>query len=211
MQVLIVSATEMEIAQFISRKTGHEYLVTGVGIPACIYNLTSHLQNNKYDLVLQAGIAGAFNDELTLGTSVLVKRDLFAEAGAFENNAILSLHDLGLLSRNQFPYSNGWLVNDHKFLQTTSLTIVNAITVGMISDQLSPLNNLFKNKYAPQVESMEGAAFHYVCLQKGIPFLQLRSISNVVGERNKSKWKIKDALDNLDESLTKLLREIEIN
>lgn len=211
MRVLIVSATAMEIAPFISRATGHNHLVTGVGIPACIYNLTSHLFYNNYDLIIQAGIAGTFDEELALGSSVFVKQDLFAEAGAFENNSLLSLHELGLSSADGFPYSNGWLVNDHPLLQSSLFNKVNAITVAMVSDQLSPLHALYKNKYAPQVESMEGAAFHYVCLQKNIPFLQLRSVSNVVGERNKTKWKMQDAIGNLDDSLTKLLRAIEIN
>ncbi len=52
-------------------------------------------------------------------------------------------------------------------------------------------------KFGAEVESMEGAAFHYVCLQQKINFLQLRSISNRVGERDKSKWKLKRQLKTL--------------
>jgi futalosine hydrolase len=35
---------------------------------------------------------------------------------------------------------------------------------------------------------MEGAALHYTCLMEKIPFMQLRSISNYIAERDKSKW-----------------------
>lgn len=209
MQILVVSATEMEIAQYISGKPGHDYLITGVGIAACMYRLTNFLQKSRFDLVIQAGIAGTFNDTLPLESSVLVKNDLFAEAGAFENNTILSLHDLGLLDDNEFPYLNGWLVNDHKYIRSTHLKTVNAITVGMVSDNHLPLNKLFAEKYGAEIETMEGAAFHYVCLQQKIPFIQLRSISNVVGERNKSGWKLKEAIDSLNNSLVKLLTEVE--
>jgi futalosine hydrolase len=52
---------------------------------------------------------------------------------------------------------------------------------------------------------MEGAAFHYVCLQEEIPFIQLRSVSNYVGERNKSKWQIKKAVENLNKELLNLI------
>ena len=55
---------------------------------------------------------------------------------------------------------------------------------------------------------MEGAAFHYVCLQQKIPFIQLRAISNYVGERNKTKWKMKEAIINLNEKLIFLLTEL---
>ena len=52
---------------------------------------------------------------------------------------------------------------------------------------------------------MEGAAFHFVCLQQNIPFLQLRSISNKVGERNKTKWNLIEAIVNLNRELIDLV------
>ena len=52
---------------------------------------------------------------------------------------------------------------------------------------------------------MECAALHYVCLQQNVPFLQIRSVSNEVGERDKSKWKIKEAVENLNNELIKIL------
>ena len=59
--------------------------------------------------------------------------------------------------------------------------------------------------FAADIESMEGAALHYVCLLQKVPFLQLRSISNKVGVRDKTKWKIKTAIDNLTMELNALL------
>jgi futalosine hydrolase len=53
---------------------------------------------------------------------------------------------------------------------------------------------------------MEGAAFHYACLQMNTSFLQLRGISNVVGERDKNKWKMKEAIGNLNNELSKILQ-----
>jgi futalosine hydrolase len=60
----------------------------------------------------------------------------------------------------------------------------------------------------PVVESMEGAAFHYVCLMEKIPFLQLRGISNYVGERNKANWKIRESIDALNQQLIKMINQI---
>ena len=54
---------------------------------------------------------------------------------------------------------------------------------------------------------MEGAALHYVCLQEKVPFIQLRAISNYVGERDKSKWKMQEAITNLHNELLKLLNQ----
>ena len=52
---------------------------------------------------------------------------------------------------------------------------------------------------------MEGAALHYVCLSEKIPFLQLRSVSNYVGERDKSKWALREAIMNLNIELQRLI------
>jgi futalosine hydrolase len=41
-----------------------------------------------------------------------------------------------------------------------------------------------------------------------IPFLQLRGISNLVGERNKENWKIPLAIEQVNQSLIRLLTRI---
>jgi futalosine hydrolase len=67
---------------------------------------------------------------------------------------------------------------------------------------------MMKEKLSPHVESMEGAAFHYVCLHQKINFLQLRSISNYVGERDKSKWELKKSIENLNSELIKIIEKL---
>jgi futalosine hydrolase len=55
---------------------------------------------------------------------------------------------------------------------------------------------------------MEGAALHYVALMEKIPFLQLRSLSNFVGERDKNKWLMKEAIINLNLELQSLILKL---
>jgi futalosine hydrolase len=52
---------------------------------------------------------------------------------------------------------------------------------------------------------MEGAALHYVCLMENVPFVQIRSISNYIGERNKKKWDMMDSIMNLNDSLMRII------
>jgi futalosine hydrolase len=54
-----------------------------------------------------------------------------------------------------------------------------------------------KSLYSADIETMEGAAFFFVCLRRQVKFLQLRGISNVVGVRDKAQWKTAEALENL--------------
>jgi futalosine hydrolase len=84
------------------------------------------------------------------------------------------------------------------------LPAVKAITVNKVSDSLIQKRQAMIN-FAPEIESMEGAALHYVCLQENIPFIQIRSISNLIGERDKSKWNFKEAIVNLNRELIKLI------
>ena len=67
---------------------------------------------------------------------------------------------------------------------------------------------MIRKKYHPLLESMEGAAFHYVCLMKNIPFIQLRSASNYVGERDKSKWKMNEAIVNVNKVVYDLINKL---
>lgn len=44
---------------------------------------------------------------------------------------------------------------------------------------------------------MEGAAFMYACLMHKVSFAQIRAVSNVVERRNRSTWKVKEAIEAL--------------
>jgi futalosine hydrolase len=205
MKILVVAATEMEITPFMAQDAIADVLITGVGVPACLYALTKRLFQNKYDFVMQAGIAGTFKDQYSLGQTFAVKTDLFADLGIQEKEQFFTLFEKGFANENAFPNTNGRMENRSQ--NYFSLKSVNAITINTISDSLVQ-KELYKNKYNADIESMEGAALHYVCIQENIPFLQIRSISNFVGERVKTNWKMKEAVDNLNENLIRIIYEL---
>ena len=205
MNVLVVAATEFEVAPFISNNVDADILITGVGSPACIYALTKRLQQSKYDFVIQAGIAGTFKNAFSLGGTFFIKSDTFADLGIYENQAFFTLFEKGFGDPNVVPYKNGWLENHTE--NTFNLTTAKSITVNTVTDNFSQ-TSLFTKKYDPDLESMEGAAFHYVCIQENVPFLQLRSVSNFVGERIKTNWKIKESIQSLNLHLQKIVDEL---
>jgi futalosine hydrolase len=45
---------------------------------------------------------------------------------------------------------------------------------------------------------------------ENVPFIQLRSISNYIGERNKKKWDMMDSINNLNKELIKLVEKSDI-
>ena len=54
------------------------------------------------------------------------------------------------------------------------------------------------------VETMEGAAFFEACLAAGVPFAEIRAVSNLVGETDHGRWDIPLALQNLKNALSVL-------
>lgn len=205
MQILLVSSTSFEIQpQFAA---GIDILISGVGVPSTLYHLQKRLHQLDYDLVIQAGIAGTFEKGPELEETVLVERDCFGDLGTEQNEEFCNLFDAGLADKNEFPFSDGWLINKNEMLDQLPYRKVRSITVNKVSDDLL-MKRQCVHCYAPGIESMEGAALHYVCLQEDVPFLQIRTVSNHVGERNKKKWKLEPAIANLNQELTKVIEYI---
>lgn len=209
MKILVIAATDIELKPFLKAKHSCDILITGVGIAATVYQLQKKISQKKYDFIIQAGIAGTFDKTLDLGKTVIVKKDCFGDLGMEENGKFSTLFDNGFLKINASPYSNGWLVNSNKKLKQFSLPIVSAVTVQKVSDSKKQTKQLIET-FQPTIESMEGAAFHYVCIQEKISFLQIRGISNHVGIRDKSTWKMKQAIENLNEELARVVLSLAV-
>lgn len=214
MNCLVVAATATEIADFIDhyRKNqthfDHEIdvLITGIGLTAATYSITKHLSLKRPDLIIQAGIAGSFDKNIPLGSVVAIKQEAIADESVMESKKLITLFDLKLKKSNHLPFKNDWLINpDKRFFK--KYKPVTGISVNHISTDKKMIG-FYKEKFRPHVESMEGAALHYVCLSEKIPFLQLRSISNYIGERNKKNWQMKEAIHNLNNELIRLFKSI---
>lgn len=210
MRILVTAPTQFEIAPFIERFPEAECLISGVGAAISIYHLAKKLHNNHFDMIIQAGVAGSFSKEIQLAEVVKVNDDVFADLGAFEKNNFSSLFELGLAEMNQFPFQSGKLINPAVDDVAKNIKSVSAITVNTLTDDINRINH-FSDKYKASIETMEGAVLHYVCLQEKIPFIQLRAISNYVGERDKAKWKLKEAIEQLNAELIYMYSSFSLN
>ena len=213
MNCLLIAATVKEIAPFLEYYRNNnkllqvDVLITGIGLTATSYYLTKQINLKRPRLVIQAGVAGCFNKQFTLGTVVTVKQDTIADESLIELKKLKTLFDLKLAPPNQFPYKKGWLVNTNvALIKKTQLKAVKGISVNQITTSGQKIR-IYEKKFAAVVESMEGAALHYVCLMEKISFLQLRGISNYIGERNKKKWNMKDSINNLNKELIRILQD----
>ena len=206
MKLLVVASTFAEIEPFVTANKQVNHLVTGVGVPATIFKLMHYLQNNQADLIIQAGSCGSFLiQQFPIGKVVQVKSDCFADLGAIEQHEIKTIFELGFADANKLPYTAGLLINNSGDLSWNFLDVARGITINTISEQLGNAA-LYQKKFNADVESMEGAALHYVCNLMGIKYCHLRSVSNAVGNRNKADWNIPLAITNLNTSLSEVVR-----
>jgi len=226
MKILIVAATRFEIrpladkfayvqkeddslAHYQFRNDKVDILITGMGMTATAYYLGKQLPGSNYDVVLNAGICGSFSTDLTIGKVVNVTEECFCELGAENNDQFISLFDLGLMDPDEPPFRSGKLLNNSnlKSASLRKLERVRGITANTIHGHPESIRKI-RDQFHPDVESMEGAAFFYACITSGVPFHQVRCISNFVEERDKSKWDIPLALANLNQVLLDIVKEV---
>jgi len=182
-------------------------LVTGVGSVSTLWAMKQWIDTNgKPDLVINAGIAGSYREEFSIGDVVMPVSDCFADSGIEDGENFLTLAEARLTGANEFPYHDGLLYADTSYSVRLKVILkpVRAITVNTATGSETTKKRLLK-KFNPDIETMEGATFFYLCSREKIPFLALRAISNMVERRNKNNWDIALALNNLSEKLIDVL------
>ncbi len=222
MRILFVGATCFELYQFFENLVEIEgegknifhykwydleidLLIPGVGMTFTAYHLTRTLYTTRYDLVINAGIAGSFRDELSIGTVVNVASEQISDLGVEEGNSVVSLFDAGFMETNQFPFENGKLLNPNHFKEL-ELASVDGVTSNISHGNPESIAKITRD-FDADIESMEGAAIFYVCLHEKVPFLEIRAISNYVESRDTTKWDIPLAIENLTDELFRFLRK----
>jgi futalosine hydrolase len=215
--MLIVAATAAEVDPLLAAlrqrsndgrlrtytRGAHEIdvLTTGVGMVATAAWCSSVLAMHKYDVALNTGVCGSFDPAIPPGAVVHVVSEQLPELGAEADDGFLTLQDLKLLAGNDFPFQDGRLVNmdppGNPGLQR--LPRVHGITVNTVHGNDRSIAAV-RQRCNPQVESMEGAAFMYACLIHGIPFAEVRAVSNVVEKRNRAAWTLGEAIGNLSDT-----------
>jgi futalosine hydrolase len=229
MKILIVSASNTEIKEirdkltFMNKPTPTlsaykfgklriDLLITGYGSVFTAYYLTRTLHSNSYDLIINAGVAGSFDYFLEQGFVVNVIRDQFADLGFEDKNGFYTLGEKEMINEDSFPFTGEIMhsLGNFEIEEVDSLIPVKAITVNTIHGSQEKIQRL-KSKYKAEIETMDGAAFFYVCLMEKVPFLQIRSISNFVEIPRVENWYLPLALNNLTKSLMDIFVELRVD
>jgi len=193
--ILIVCAVAKELA-FLAPQPHVEVLVTGVGPVDAAANVSRALAQSSYDLVINAGIAGAFDGDAKIGDGVAVSEDAF---------------ELDLETGEPILLPDGLRAHDRV---TSDLNLVDAlvelgflarrgVTVARVTATEATAVRLAER--GAQTESMEGFAVLRAAEIAGVKAIQVRGISNRVGDRARSRWDFAAGTAGLERVLGALL------
>lgn len=181
-------------------------LVTGVGQLQCAAHLMSRLSVAKYSFVLQAGVAGSFSPRYPKRAVVVVGEELLGDCGAEAGDGFLEIGEMGLLPNDGSPFSNGVLrAVQPAQVGLLGLPSVRSVTVNRTLAHSQSISWITR-RFSPDIVNMEGAALFYVCLLKGVPCIQLRAISDMVGPRDRATWDIPGAVEALNSKVIFLIQ-----
>ena len=186
-------------------------LITGIGLPATAFMLGATLGSNRYDRLVQAGIAGAYDRSLQLGQLAEIRCEQFGDLGIEQaDGTFVPLHQTVLQSPDTFPLTDGKLYNPNA-LYGRGIPAVQGLSVNRVHGYQPSIDAVRTVFPEAQIESMEGASFFWACLQSGQQrFRQFRAISNYVETRNRANWRLEEAVHTLSAFLYPYLSDTEL-
>jgi futalosine hydrolase len=207
--LLVVTAVDAEAAAFragLGPAAPIQVAVVGVG-PAAAAAGTARLlalaeaAGTPYRAVLSAGIAGGFLNGtasggvgLALGATVLGARSIAADLGAESPNGFLSVGELG--------FGSSILAADQDLLAALRAALPAAVvgdilSVSTVTGSAATAAALVARFPAAVAETMEGYGVACAAAGAAVPFAELRAVSNPVGPRDRTAWRIAEALTAL--------------
>lgn len=203
-RILWVAATAAELDCAPSPREGWANLITGCGPAAAGARLGLALgRMPRPDLVVGIGIAGAYPQTgIGPGDVVRIATDGFVDLGCEDGDGFLDLLDLGV---PETGVQRHWDLAEPTFLD--ALPVAHGTTCSVCTGRLETADER-RRRTGAAIETMEGAAWALACQAAGAPFAQVRAISNVAGPRDRSAWRIPDALAALKRNLEASCRSI---
>lgn len=177
-----------------------DVVAVGVGPAAAAVGATSALAGAPYayDLVVSAGIGGGFDPHAPLGTVVVSDAIVAADLGADTPDGYLAVEELGF-GRSVHTPPPGLTDRIAKALYEGGQPHVVApvLTVSTVTGTATRTAELIARHPHAAAEAMEGFGVAEAATAHGVPVVEIRAVSNAVGPRDRSAWRIGQALDSL--------------
>lgn len=180
-------------------------IAAGAGPAAAAAVTSAALAKHPYRLVINAGIGGGFPSQAVVGSLVLATEIIAADLGSETAEGFRSVDELGF-GKSSVPVDRTVVHRWAEALQDQGTHVYTGpiLTVSTTTGTKSTADELQRRVPGATAESMEGFGVGTAAAHFGIPFAEIRAISNVVGPRDREAWRIPDALKALTLASSKL-------
>ncbi|WP_042412883.1 futalosine hydrolase [Streptacidiphilus anmyonensis] len=182
-----------------------DVVVGGVG-PAAAAAATATalaLAPTAYGLVVSAGIAGGFAPAAPIGSAVVAEAVVAADLGAETPEGFSDVTELGF---GRVRHACAFVDPVLRRLRDAGLPAATGpvLTVSTVTGSAERAAELLRRHPGAVAEAMEGFGVAEAAAGHGVPVLELRTVSNAVGPRDRAAWRIGEALDALAGVFTRL-------
>ena len=193
---------------------GREVLLvaTGLGAVNTAHALTCVLQAQRPVWVLQVGIGGAYPEGgLRIGDLALASEECYGDLGVrteqgWQGAELIGIPVLEQGERyfNRFSLDGEWVQRAARILPEAKVGTFVTVQECSGTDALGLERG---RRFGGVCENMEGAAVAHLCALYGVPFVEVRAMSNIVEARDRDTWDLPLALDRAQAAALRLLQE----
>jgi futalosine hydrolase len=199
-RILVVTAVGGEADAVRQGLGGNGFVIAGgVGSAAAAASTASALAAGSFAAVVSAGIGGGIG--VALGSTVVATASVAADLGADSPDGFISLDELGFGS-STVPADPGLL--DRLTAALPDARVGTVLTVSTVTGTADRADHLRRRHPDAVAEAMEGFGVATAARLAGVPFGEVRTISNPVGPRDRGAWRIGDALAGLSKAFAAL-------
>lgn len=205
--LLVVTAVPAEAEAIRAGLSDPTVTVTPVGVgPAVAGAATARLlalaeaAGRPYRAVVSAGVAGGFTGRVEVGDTVLGTASIAADLGAESPDGFIPVDELGMPPA--MLGVGGVVPTDPSLLAALRAALPAAttgpvLTVSTVTGTAASTEELRRRHPEAVAEAMEGYGVAVAAAQAGVPFAELRTISNPIGPRDRDAWRLREALTAL--------------
>ncbi len=188
----------------------------GMGKTNAAQALTALLETRGASGVIDFGVGGAYpGSGLQPGGVALATAEIYGDEGVAAPAGWLTTEEIGIpllqtegvRSFNDFPIDPALTASALRALRAAGVSATTGpfVTVSCCSGTAARGEEIAR-RFGAVCESMEGAACAHVAALYGVPFLELRGVSNLVEDRDLTRWKLRDAARAAAEGVVVLAR-----
>lgn len=181
-----------------------EVTSAGVGMAAAAAHTSAMLvaaryHGHPYQGVLSVGIGGAFAGRAAIGEVALGTRTIAADLGADSPDGFQTIEQLGF-GRSAFD-ADPWLLAVLRDALSPAVPVREGpiLTVCTVTGTARRAEDLAASHPDAVAEAMEGYGVATAAVARAVGFAEVRTISNLIGPRDREAWRISDALAALGE------------